>query len=170
MAEPAVPLQRHRHWCSSQRLRTHRIIKADTHATATCVRLMDVPLLVTVTISKGIMMTERFTWTANLSFSNHHQYGAVTSPGCLIMVAPTKAAISQIVYCKTGCSVKDWGWGWPHMLRLHAAAGVTMYRSWRDGDVMLPWGNNPVFISFLNVLFSPLLLRVSSTSSVGCKA
>lgn len=83
--------------------------------------VMDMPLLVTVTISKGIMM-KRFKWTANLSFWNHHQYKAVTSAGCLITVAPTKAAINQNVYGKTGCSVKDWRWGWPHMLRLHVGS------------------------------------------------
>lgn len=72
------------------------------------------------------------------------------------MVAPTKAAISQVVNVKTDCSVKDWRCGWPHMLRRHVGScrchsvristGWLPHLPWEMGDIMLPWGKNLVFI------------------------
>lgn len=122
-----------------------------THTlTRVCVHSTDTPLLVNGNISEGVLLTEQLQLP---------KITTVTSPGCLIMVAWIKAAISYVIFGETGYSVKHQGWGWPHMLRLHAgscrchniSAG---FLSWRDEDILLPWGNNPVNpVYHLNMLF-----------------
>lgn len=108
MAESTLP-ERHRHWCSSQRIGTHRIIKkqTDTHThtlQTPCVHLMDTPLLVTGTIAKGIVLTERHLTSASK---------ITTSTKLLAHWAaslwwPLQKTLLDKFYGKTSYSVKDW--------------------------------------------------------------
>ena len=118
---------------------------------------MDTPSLMNAKIFGGCLLTEQLQLP---------KITTVTSPGCLVMVAQIKATISYVIFGKTGYSVKHSGWGWPHMLRLHAgscrchniSAG---WLAWRDGDILLPWGNNPVFFLSLEHAFLSFVLLVA---------
>lgn len=150
MAE-LTPPRRHGHWCFSRRIDAHGIVKeySDAHTRA-YVRLWWTHHRSWMRkFSEGVLLTEQLQLP---------KITTVISPGCLIMVAKKKAAISYVIFGETGYSVKHSGWGWPHMLRLHAgscrchniSAG---WLPWRDGDILLPWGNNPVLFHHLNMLF-----------------
>lgn len=114
MAE-LTPPQRHGHWCFSRRIDAHGIVKeySDAHTRA-YVRLWWTHHRSWMRkFSEGVLLTEQLQLP---------KITTVISPGCLVMVAKKKAAISYVIFGETGYSVKHSGWGWPHMLRLHAGS------------------------------------------------
>lgn len=78
-------------------------------------------------------------------------------------------AISQVIFVKTGFSVKGGGWGWPHTLGLHVESRTCRQvqiskLQWRDEDIVLPWSSNTVTVNLLNTEFLLLYAGLPPTS------